>query len=77
MSYRRRHMNNCSALYIDSERDIDPNGGFRIFKLGTKVRVPTGQIGKIVKINRSSLTVKLPKIRSIRSYRTCYLDIVE
>lgn len=68
-------MNTMSAIYIDSERDIDPNGGFRIFKIGTKVRTHTGDIGKIVKINRSSLTVKTHS--TVRSYQTCYLDIME
>jgi hypothetical protein len=73
---RRRHMN----AFIGGNRDIDPNGGFRIFKIGTKVRMPEGEIGEVVKIGRGSrLTIK-PEgktLRSIQSHLPCDLDIVE
>ena len=54
----------------------DPNGQMRIFGIGTKVRVPTGQIGTVTKINRATLTVRLPTIKSTRSYQPHLLEIV-
>lgn len=55
----------------------DPNGEFRIFGIGTRVRVPTGQIGTVTKINRATLTVKLPTTKATKSYQPHLLEIVK
>lgn len=57
--------------------EIDPNGQSRIFGIGTRVRVPTGQIGTVVKINRATLTVRLPSIKATRSYQPHLLEIIQ
>lgn len=60
------------------EGEENPNGSMRIFGIGTKVRVPTGQIGHVVSIGRSTLKVKLPTLQKapVRSYQSHLLEIV-
>jgi hypothetical protein len=67
------------AFDIFDDREEDPNGRVRIFGIGTKVRVPTGQIGTVTKIGRSKLGVTLPTLRGspTRSYEARLLDIVK
>lgn len=62
--------------FFDYEEN--PYGDLRIFGIGTKVKVPTGQIGTITKIGRKKLSVKLPSLQKkpTRSYEPYLLDIV-
>jgi hypothetical protein len=47
-----------------ADREIDPNGSFRIFGIGTKVEIlKTGEIGIVTKIGRRTLTVKVAGVR--------------
>jgi len=57
------------------EGEENPNGSMRIFGIGTKVRVPSGETGEVISIGRSTLKVKVPK-RPAKSYQTHLLDIV-
>ena len=61
------------------EPEENPNGKMRIFGIGTRVRVPTGQIGHVVGIGRRTLKVKLPTLQRspTRSYQSRLLEIVE
>jgi hypothetical protein len=61
------------------EPEENPNGGYRIFGIGTKVKVPTGQIGTVTKIGRKKLGVNLPTLQGspTRSYEPRLLDIVD
>ena len=39
-----------------ADQEIDPNGSFRIFKIGTKVKImDTGEFGIVTKIGRHKL----------------------
>lgn len=55
----------------------DPNGKFRIFGIGTKVRVLTGQTGTVVQIHRKKLTVHVPAFGGWRNYYPHQLEIIQ
>ena len=67
-----------TAFDIFDDREENPNGGYRIFKIGTRVRVPTGQIGHVVKIGRYRLGVRLRTLQGnpTRMYEAQLLDII-
>jgi len=65
----------CVSTLDAFEHEENPNGGMRIFGIGTKVRVPTGETGEVVSIGRSTLKVKVPK-RPAKSYQSHLLDII-
>ena len=65
-------------MTMRTQYEIDPNGSFRIFGIGTIVRVPTGEHGEVVKIGRKKLTVELATMRRpCRSYYSHELVILK
>lgn len=57
--------------------EIDPNGSFRIFGIGTKVEIlQTGEIGTVTKIGRRTLTVKIAGQRP-RAFYPYELEILQ
>ena len=70
-------MNIFLATTIDyADPEIDPNGSFRIFSIGTKVEIlNTGEIGHVIKIGRRTMTVKIAGQRP-RAFHPYELEII-
>ena len=59
--------------------EIDPNGSFRIFGIGTKVEIlQTGEIGTVTKIGRRKLTVEIARLKQpCRAFFPYELEIIK
>lgn len=62
-----------------AEPEIDPNGSFRIFGIGTKVQIlKTGEYGIVTKIGRRKLTVEIARLKQpCRSFFPYELEILQ
>ena len=62
-----------------ADQEIDPNGSFRIFGIGTEVQIlKTGEYGIVTKIGRRKLTVEIARLKHpCRSFFPYELEILQ